>query len=323
MMTPQDYIQNKLDKLAEPVVLQRVDSDQIKPSVRAKLLAKRFRKYKADDELLTIADKAIDLAVENDEPLIIGILFGGNKLWRFDEAPEIDWAELFSLMYYIDWAKTIASVYNPGVIIDYYSQDISVETLNNVPHEQTDRYSETFRQMLEFMKPYIPSGITVQYRRHADDVKDRDTYLAEIEDAKRLILKENGGKLPEMSEVEKLATELNVNLKPGQDDDPQWHQKVELEHQAIFLTPSLIPYLTNPKIVPTCPTPYPGCLATGSTRRSLAKFWAGVGALEPKGDKYVDLVLTPKQLEKAVFEWKDISLPGLVGKNFKRIRIIK
>jgi len=61
---------------------------------------------------------------------------------------------------------------------------------------------------------------------------------------------------------------------------------------------------------------------TGSTKRSYAKFWAGVGVLEKDGNSYAELVLTPKQLETAKFKWEDIDIPELKGKNFKKIRIL-
>lgn len=320
-MTAQEYILSELQKLAQPVPLEDIDNTPVEDAIYAKVMSKKFRKLKADDKAVEITKGAIKHAVENNEPVKIGLLFGGNKLWRFEEAPEIDWAELFSLMYYLRWMRTIASVYEPGAHFDYYSQDISVETLNNIPRADTDRYQETFKAMLEWMKPYIPERVKVTYRRHADDV-DRATYLKEIEEGKKVIRNKNSGGLPKLDDAQKAATELNVKPRPGQTDDPEWHEKVELEHQAIFETKSLTPYLADPTIIPTCPTIYPELIATGSTKKSYAKFWAAVGGLERSGDSFNELVLTPRQLESADFEWEDVKLEGLIGKNFKRIRVL-
>jgi hypothetical protein len=63
----------------------------------------------------------------------------------------------------------------------------------------------------------------------------------------------------------------------------------------------------------------------GSTKRSYAKFWAAVGALEKSGEGFNELVLTPQQLEAARFEWEPVVLEGLsgkVGKNFTKVRIM-
>ena len=55
----------------------------------------------------------------------------------------------------------------------------------------------------------------------------------------------------------------------------------------------------------------------------MAKFWVAVGALQPNGDSYYEVVLTPKQLEAATFDWEPVNIKGLAGKNFSRIRVLK
>jgi len=121
----------------------------------------------------------------------------------------------------------------------------------------------------------------------------------------------------------KATTELNVKLKSGQDKDPEWREKVELEHQAIFKTPTLRKVCDDPGKIWTSPTYYPDSVITGSTKRSYAKFWVAVGALQPYKDSFAELVLTPKQLEKAEFDWENVNIDGLKGRNFKRIRVLK
>lgn len=321
-MTVEEYITIELDKLKEPITLLDISEVSIEDAIYAKVMSKKFRKWKVDEEAISLSKDAINHAVTNNKPLKIGLLFGGNKLWRFDEAPEIDWAEIFSLMNYIRWMKTIASVYEPGVEFGYYSQDVSVERLNNLKRSETERYAETFMSMLDWLQPYLPPNIKVTFKCHSEIV-DGEAYDTELENAINESLEASNGKLPEMTDDEKRTTELNVRLVPGQDKDPQWHDIVELQHRAIFSTKSLVPYLSDRTIIACSAMPYTGYIAIGSTKRSIAKFWAGVGALEPKGDKYVDLVLTPKQLENASYEWRNVSLPGLVGKNFNRIRVIK
>lgn len=322
-MTPKQYILSTLEKLKAPITMEDIGSTPLEDAIYAKVMSKKFRKLKADDLIVDIAKKAIHLAVEERQPITISSLFGGNKLWRFDEAPEVDWAELFSATYFLEWMKGIASVYKYGARFDYYSQDVCIESLNNIPRSETDKYSESFRKMLDFLKPYIPDGVTVTYRRLAEEFNDLSQYDKELQEAKQQLLRENNGKYPEMDEKMKLATQLNVKLKPGQDSDPQWMEKVEWEHQAIFKTPTLLKYLEDPRLIPTCPGKYDGLIVTGSTKRSYAKFWAGVGALQREGDRFAELVLSPKQLETAQFDWEDIEIEGLEGKNFHRIRLLK
>lgn len=322
-MNVQDYILSTVEALRAPIAMEDIGNTPLEEAIYARVMSKKFRKLKAADEAMTIARRAIHLAVKDDKPIRIFQMFGGNKLWRFEEAPEIDWAELFSLTYFVQWCRHIASVYKPGVIFEYFSQDVSVESLNNVSRSETDKYSQTFRQMLRWIEPYLPPNIKVVYTRHYELFADPLDYDKEIQMAKQAILEKNGGTLPEMTEAMKLATELNVKLKPDQDTDPDWREKVELEHQAIFQTKTLRMYSDAPDILWTCPTFFSDSVVTGSTKHSMAKFWAGVGALRPRGDRYDELVLTPKQLEAADFTWEKVNIPGLKGKNFARVRVLQ
>ena len=322
-MAAKEYILSRIESLATPIVVENIGSRKLEDAIYAKVMSKKFRKLKPGKECVELTKKAIELCIKEGKPITIFQLFGGNKLWRFDEAPEIDWAELFSFIYFMEWCRSIASVYKPGVHYVYFSQDISVESLNNIPRSETDRYSESFEKMLKYLKPYLPANIKVSYERHYDLFENPDDYSAEIEEAKKVVLADNKGELPTLDEKMKAATELNVRLKPLQDADPSWREKVELEHQAIFKTKTLQGPMNNPYKIWTCPTYYPDSVVTGSTKRSLAKFWAAVGALEKDGDDFHEVVLTPKQLAETEFDWQDIHIEGLTCKNFKKIRIIK
>jgi len=322
-MTAQEYILSTLKELSKPVVMEDIGNTPIEDAIYAKLMSKKFRKLKADDATVEVVKKAVHWSVENNKPIVANLIFGGNKLWRFDEAPEIDWAELFALTYLMRWLKSVASVYEPGTHFEFVSEDVVLENMNNLPRSETDQYSETFISMLDWMRQFLPKGVSVEYKRYGDFYENVDEYLAELEVAKAKVLKELGGKLPELNEHQKVATELNVRLKPGQADDPFWREKAELIHKSIERTEAMEKYIYDPTMVPTAPTFFPGCIVTGSTKKSYAKFWVGVGALEHSGDNYNELILTPKQLENASFNWEDVDIEGLKGNNFKRVRILK
>lgn len=323
-MTAQEYLEQKIHELSKPIVMEDIGNTPVEDAIYAKVMSKKFRKLKPGNECVKLTKEAIKLLVKDNQPITFLEMFGGNKLWRFSEAPEIDWAEVFSLIYFMEWMRLIASVYKPGVRFVYFSQDISVESLNNVPRSETDQYSKTFKELLNWIKPHLPPNITISYQRHYDLFKNPDDYLTEIEECKKVILAKNNGELPKLDEKMKAATELNVKLKPGQDKDPLWREKVELQHQAIFEMKTLQPVMNNPAKIWTCPTYYPDSVVTGSTKKSLAKFWAGVGALKKNSDSYSMLVLTPSQLEKVSFKWEPIEIEGLenIGKNLKKVRIL-
>lgn len=309
--------------MAQPVVLSNIGRNPVEEVILSRIHSKKFRKLHVDQAAIDTAKVSMAKSIKTSNPIYLRLDFGGNKLWRLKEAPHIEWGELFSLMYYINWAKYIAEVYEPGVLVSYFSMDVCVERLNGVPHEETDKYSEEMLKLFKWIKQYLPERIKLDYTRYGDLYKNRDEYYAELDISKNKVMYENNGKLPVLDEKQKAATELNVKLKPSQDDDPLWREKVEVEHQAIFGTKTGTAYIEDPKWIVHCPTWYSGYIATGSTKRSLAKFWAGVGALEQKENDYNEIILTPKQLAAASFDWEDIQIKGLEENNFKRIRVIR
>ncbi len=321
-MTAQEYIQSRLEKLKQPID-EGIITGTPEVAIYARLMSKKFRKLKAGQPCVDITKRVVEKAVRDQTPIMVTECFGGNKLWRFDEAPEIDWAELFSLIYYLEWMKYVAAVHKPGMILDYFSQDLAVERLDNITRAELDIYSQTFRSMIEWIKPYVPENVTINYRRHREMFDDEAQYDKELAEAQQKYLDDHNDQLPVLNEAMKARTELNVRLLGGQDSDPHWREKTELQHQAIFMTPTLGTYLDDPDMVWTSPTQFDAAIVTGSTKKSLAKFWAGVGALEKSGDDYNELVLTPKQLESAKFEWENVHLDGLTGKNFHKVRVLK
>jgi hypothetical protein len=321
-MTPQEYIESELLKLKEPLEFEAVASEKLKEAILARVMSKKFRKLKADKPAFETAREAIRISVKKGEPIRLMLFFGGNKLWSLPESPEIDWGELFALIYYANWAKYISQVYKPGAVIEYFSMDIATIRMNNLTKEEVDLYAKGMRSLIKWIGPYLSNGVKIKYTRMGDLYNSYEDFIKEIDIAKKKWIDNNGILLPEMNDEKNMAVELNVRLNLGQDEDPDWRAKIELEHRGIFGTKIGGDYMWDPSLIPHCPTWYSGFVATGSTKKSLAKFWVGVGVLEKKGNSFNEIILSPKQLEKADFKWEKISIKGLDGKNFDKIRVL-
>jgi hypothetical protein len=322
-MTAQEYIATELDKLKQPITHVDIGETPLEEAVLARVLSKKFRKLKVDQDTIDFCKESIRIALSENGPLSIGCVHGGTKLWRFDEYPEVDWAELFNAIYYAKWMRYIAEVYEPGVVLEYFSMDVVQQRLNNLPRSETDQYTESFEKITEWMKQYLPNNIRFTHRRYGDAYKDLSEYDQELETAMKTVSDELGGKLPILTEEQRYMTELNVRVTPEQEKDPQWREKNELMHLAVERTKAMDDYVNDKRFIPVCPTPWPGVIATGSTKKSFAKFWYAVGALEHSGDSYNEIVLTPKQLKSARFGWQEVEFAGLMGKNFLKVRVLQ
>lgn len=319
-MEPQEFILSKLEELKNFQGVH-VDPEALVGEVVTRILSKKFRKYSVDDAFREHVQKVVEGAVAKDEPINMVWVFGGYKLWRVPTAPNVDWGELFSVIYFAKYAKTIGEVYKPGVVFDFYSDDVIVSQMDNIPQHDINAYQTGFRKILSFVRQYLPDNVRLEYHRVADQYGTGE-FDKELDANIDKLKKELPGGLPVMDEVRKALVELNVKLMPDQDKDPQWREKVLLVHDAYALTSKRRPYYRNENKIMIVNTPLKGALAIGTTKASVAKYWCGMGVLEKRGDSYVEKILSPKQLYTSVIDYIQINIEGLNGDNFKQICVL-
>ena len=143
-MSPDTFIQERLERLRGSGTPSLLSEGDLTALVEKTVLSKKFRKYAVDDEFVPHLRNAVKLNFDKNEPIKFMFPFGGYKLWRLEEAPEADWAELFSMMYYAWWLKPIAQAYEPGIGFDFSSDDVIVEKLNHIPKADTAAYKASF-----------------------------------------------------------------------------------------------------------------------------------------------------------------------------------
>lgn len=322
-MTAKEFIEKKLNdlKITEKPVQTFKSQEDLADFIFKSIMSKKFRKFSVLPEYREYIKEAILDSIKNNFPIEFVISFGAYKLWRFEETPEADWAELFTLMYYAKWLKPITEVYKPGVHFDFNSDEIIVERLNNIPIQDTEDYARSFKIVLNFLEKFLPENLKFTLTPIRSSYKPEEFEKDLKEEVMKL--QEKLGGFPILSDAIKQSVELNVKLKPNQNNDPFWREKVELLHQAYYNVSHWRPYMYGKNKIFVWVNKKNGKrVCVGTTKTSVAKFWVGVGALKKTGDEFLEYVLSPSQLEKSKFEWEDISINELSGKNFKKIRIL-
>lgn len=224
-------------------------------------------------------------------------------------------------MYFTEWLKPITEVYKPGVHFDFSSDDVIVERLNNVPKSDTEGYAKSFRLIFSFIEKYLPNNFKFTLTPVSSHYSVEE-FEIELKEKIATLEKELGG-LPMLDDKHKKMVELNVRLKPEQDKDPLWREKVELLHQSYYTLSRRRAYnRSKEKILVFCYR-MDNCVAVGTTKTSIAKFWPGAGALKPNGVEFSEQILSPWQIQDFKYNWQDIFITGLEGKNFKKIRILE
>ncbi len=325
IMNVQDYILSKLKDLPNPLGLsQPLSSDQLTQEIIRLTLTKKFRKYSVAPDPLVHIKASIEANVKANESIKFTLPFGAYKLWRLDETPEADWAELFTMIYFTNWLKPICEIYEPGVWFDFFSDDVIVPLMNNIPHEDAKAYRRSFEALLDFIKPYLPNNLSMTLTRVIDQYASQEEFEADFEQQTELVKAKYNNGLPVLDDMQRATIELNVKATQQQQQDPLWCEKIQLMHDSYASISKRRPYYRPAKMhkIMVVTTPLWGMLTVGSTKDSTMKFWVGAGALKPRDDSFRQVILSPSQLEKTQSHFEPVIVKGLASKNFDKIRVV-
>jgi hypothetical protein len=327
-MTAEEYIILQLEalKMLPPAGPKPKAGKELADAIWSALMSKKFRKFSVPEKNKAIIRAALEKDIANNEPIKIVWPFGAYKLWRLEEAPEVDWAELFSLMYFIKWLKPVCAMYKRGVDFTFWSDAVVIAQLNNISSEDLASYSKSFEALLDFIKPFSPSNLNFSLFQEGSRYESLQAFQSElaveVENLRQARVKDP----KPLSEAAIRSIEMNVKLAPGQADDPLWREKVDLVHYAYYnlqehKVHSRMAYITE-NITAFSVFFEPNVIPIGTTKTSIVRFWVGAGVLEKRGDTFIETVLSPTQIDKVKAHWEPASIDGLEGKNFSRIRVI-
>lgn len=325
-MNAQEYIQSKLDELKHPLGLPKPQNNyELESQILKALLSKKFRKYSASEELIAQVKSAIHINVEKNEPINITFLHGAYKLWRLEESPEADWAELFSLMHYSNWVKPVCEIYEPGVWFDFFVDDYIINRLDNIPMSNIQAYIDSYQSLINYLTNYQPSNLKMTITTVGSRFASEEAFDESLSSNLEKLTNETPNGLPVLNDTQRAMVELNTKPTDEQLKDPLWREKVFHLHNAYMATKAEPQYHKNrpEKIMAfTQPLPSGTTISVGTTKDSIMKFWVGVGVLKPKNDSYRQVILSPSQLELAKYDWQEVKLK-IDGKNLNKIRVLQ
>lgn len=326
-MNAHDYITTKLVALKEPVAIDEkpANDGEMAEAIFSYLMSKKFRKYAIPEKNQRIIQEAIAINIKNQEPLKISWPFGGYKLWRLEEAPEADWAELFTIMHIAKWLKPVCSLYQHGVTVTFWIDEVVISRMNNIPQTDLDRYQRSFAHVLTFIEPWLPTGLRFEVFLERSQYESGEAFDTGLAIEMKKLEQEHAANPQPLSEAAIRSIEMNVRATPEQLADPLWREKVDIMHNAYYYLQEkqdrVRPSYTTANITAFSTFFEPNVIPIGSTKTSIAKFWIGVGALQRRSDGLIETILTPSQLEKTPCVWEEITMPKLEGKNFSKIRV--
>lgn len=290
-------------------------------------------------------------AIADKQPIVFTFCFGGYKCHTSPAHPQVDWAELFNMNYLISYLYPIIKAYKYGVEIEYESEEVSIQ-FNNVPQEQTDKYTDSFKKLINYYTDMANRkyGLSLTIRL----VIARELYEGGVSKLYDLINEKKPlyyEKFNSLSDYEKnkwiQRAESNYMWENGIKEYGELSdaEKYEIYKEArvtneAFLDADYIlreNWFENPYRVPltgtwgTMPSAQPidGWLHIKSTEGSKVDCWIGTGSLEAVCKngvtEYVQMILSKSQLKalKNKIEHIDNDDNDLqkVSKNFYKVPI--
>ncbi len=227
-MTAQEFIQKKLNELkpTEKIGVNFKSTKDLADFIFKTVMSKKFRKYSVSPEAHNAIRQAIELNIQKNEPIKIAIPFGSYKLWRFEESPEPDWAELFAMIYYACWLKPITEVYEQGVWFDFCGDDAILELMNNTPEEDTEKYKTTFRNLIKFIQLYLPQNFKYTFSPVGERYDSKEDFLLDL-NKKIEELKQKGDIVLTEQNIEM----MKLNIKP------QEGKEIDFQKNRLYMMP--------------------------------------------------------------------------------------
>lgn len=319
----EEFIYSKLKNISPIDSSVRFSLEETVEEIYRSIMSAKFRRKSICDSLKQKIRKAIVYNVQSGKPINITFLQGCYKLWRFDESPEVDWAELFALMHYAEWIKPILLIYQPGVVFDFYVDDLIMERISNYKRSEILSYQYSFQKVIDFVMTYCPSNLHYKITTVSSQYSSEEEFWNKLDEAVT-----NWINPRDITLDASIISMIDLNYRPISDkqNGEYWREEIMCIHDAHSAMKERLKYREEEGKILAMPQHYSGAdsrLFVGSTKDSCIKYWVGVGALRRKKDSYVTTVLSPKQLANSNFLTQNIKIKGLDTKNFSKIRILE
>lgn len=303
--------------------------------ISKKLTLKDFRKSKVHEDARNAIRQKVLMSMENNIPIYLIVCFGGYKHFWNKSHPEVDWAEFFNLKFMEELVAPMLAVHEPGVIIDYESEDVIIPWMDNYSEKDMDDYTNSFKQLIAICSKSYPKNFKINYVRSQEQY-DTKLLLKDIEERLPQKIKE----WEALSEEEKqkrlkrspksvkwLGREDLTGLSEGEKIKKIQMSKMlnELYYEVDFLFRK--EYFEGGNHIPLVLSwgfsdeNVGHWLVIGSTRASQVDFWIGRGVLECRNGRFIERVVSHRQYDEIRNRLKKIRINLIQLRNFREIEV--
>lgn len=125
----------------------------------------RFKKWTIPKPLELKIREKVRLSVVSSRPINIILPFGGYKLWHHPLYSEVSWSEYFAIAYYARYLGPISASYHPGVQFNFITDDIIINSMDEVPKADVDKYFRSFHNLLISFTSFFPANLRITIKK--------------------------------------------------------------------------------------------------------------------------------------------------------------
>ena len=262
--------------------------------------------------------------------------FGGYKHFWNPSYPEVDFAELFNLRFMSEYLSPILEAHEPGVVLEYESEDVILTAMDNYPPRDLDRYSESFRELIKMYSKSLPKNLKISLVRAREQVPS-DALWKKIDEYLPNTRKEWDSLSKEEIELRLSHSTSNIMWNGNEDltkmNDEEKKKRVlesKIINEAYYAADWDFrkDFFTGENHIPVVfwfgktRDNFAHWLTLGSTYSSMVDFWVGRGILELRNGKVVERIVSHSQYERIKGKLEIIdAFNELPLKNLKSIEI--
>ncbi|MEI8068112.1 MAG: hypothetical protein WCG91_04185 [Candidatus Shapirobacteria bacterium] len=308
MIEINQYLKNLLDNF-NPYIISVEDKKIIdrglKNFITQKIFAKKFRKRKLDAMNVLDIENKIGLSIKRKESIHFIIFFGGYKHFWNQSAPESDWAEIFTLNFLSEWVAPVLASYEPGVVIEFVSEDWILERMDNYKAEDLEKYCQSFSLLIENFNKHLPKNFKFKLTRLGDKF-NKDKMLEAVEEKLPEGYQRWKNLSEEDKEIELKRSSRSVILKADEDVNRVIESRIvelayyDVESQKEFSGDyfTVDNYIYISFSFGLSQDNIDNWLTLGSTYASNVDFWVGRGVLEENNNNFVNRIVSREQYLK-------------------------
>jgi hypothetical protein len=200
--------------------------------------------------------------------------------------------------------------------------DTVMEKLDGYTIAETKAYIDSQKALVSFLKNYRPKNFKMTITPSSTQFKSEKEFWKIINKNIERIKDD----LPPIDDVMAKRIHMSVRLGDGEKQNEKSRQETYQLLNAYLYTVDSLDYYNKreDKIIAFVQRdPFIEVVAVGTTKNSIMKHWIGVGVLRRKNDTFEPTILSFNQIQGRKFDVQKALIPGLTGKNFKKIRILE